>query len=324
MSVLGKLIYQLYYQPKGKRAIIKKFGGSRNYSQMLKAEQAMKVYALNDLKIDADLSPQGKFKINFLTGDRFIHQTLFCTYSFFKYLEQYEAADFSVNYYDDGTLGAGLTAALKKRAPQVRVITSGETERIIAEHLPQSKYPYLNKNVRMFPLFKKLIYPNLGNEGLLTFFDSDMLFLDRPVEFLDWLFAVGTNTDKAFCIQDVQRSYGYTDAEILRLWPKAIHHDINSGMYTLHSKNMDWEFIEELAKQLEQHYGPHYYMEQLITAILLERSGDLMAAPKSKYIVFPSYEQIQHQTGTLHHYVNESKEYYFKEGWKRQIRSLSF
>jgi hypothetical protein len=193
----------------------------------------------------------------------------------------------------------------------------------LTEHLPASKYPYLNKNVRMFPLFKKLIYPNLGSEGLLTFFDSDMLFLDRPTEFLNWLAGVGTSTDKAFCIQDVQRSYGYTDEEISRLWPKAIPHNINSGLYALHSTNLDWEFIEELAKQFEQNYGPHYYMEQLITAILLERTGNLLAAPKSKYIVFPSYEQIQNQTGILHHYVNESKEFYFKEGWKRQISADS-
>lgn len=319
MSVIGKLVYKIYYGPRNKRAFIKKFGGRRNYSQMLKAEQAMKSYALNDLKIDADLSSSGKFKINFLTGDRFIHQTLFCTYSFLRCLEENETGDFSVNYYDDGTLGAALTAVLHKRFPQIRIITSQETEKVLAEHLPKSKYPYLSKNVEMFPLFKKMIYPNLGNEGLLTFFDSDMLFLGRPVEFLDWLFGVGSSTDKAFCIQDVQRSYGYTDPEILKLWPKAIHHDINSGMYTLHSKNIDWEFIEELAKQFETNYGPHYYMEQLITAILLEKSANLFAAPKSKYIVFPSYEQIKHQTGTLHHYVNESKEFYFKEGWKRQI-----
>jgi|GEM_PF-1722032 len=322
MSALGKLVYRFYYQPKNKRAIIKKFGGRENYLRMLAAEQEMKAYALNKLVINANFNPAGKFKINFLTGEQFIHQTLFCTYSFFKFLSKDEAADFSVNYYSDGTLSADLVFILKNRFPKIRIIESHESKRALAEHLPQSAFPYLNKNVERYPLFKKLIYPNLNNSGLLTFFDSDMLFLNRPSEFLNWLYQ-SDHLDSAFGIQDVTRSYGYGDDEILRIWPKVIQHDINSGLYAIHSSNIDWLFIEDLAKKFEINYGPHYYMEQLITAIILERSRDLSVAPKSEYIVFPSLEQVQKQTGTLHHYVNESKEYYFKDSWKKQIQPIT-
>jgi hypothetical protein len=320
MSALGKLVYKLYYEPKNKRAYIKKFGGRQNYLAMVAAEQEMKAYALNELVIDANLNKTKKFKINFLTGDKFIHQTLFCTYSFFRFLDHREKNDFSVNYYSDGTLSAELIAVLNRRFPGIRIIDADEIESVLTEHLPKSVYPYLNKNVQLFPLFKKLIYPNLNNTGMLTFFDSDMLFIARPSEYIDWLYEKETNPCAAFCIQDTQRSYGYTNAEILRVWPKAIRQDINSGMYALHSNNIDWGLIETLAKQFELNYGPHYYMEQLITAIMLERSTDLFTAPKSEYVVFPSIEQVRKQTGTLHHYVNESKEYYFKESWKKQIQ----
>ena len=320
MSILGKLIYSLYYKPKGKKAIIQKFGGKESYMAMLAAEREMRSYALNDLMIPGNFNDSGSFKINFLTGDQFIHQTLFCTYSFFRFLDQDEIANFSVNYYSDGTLSPELVSILRKRFPTIRIINSDETDKTLTDHLPQSKFPYLNKNVRRFPLFKKLIYPNLNNEGLLVFFDSDMLFLRRPSELLNWIYQAERNTDRAFCIQDVQRSYGYSDEEIAHVWPKAIEHDINSGLYALHSKNLDWSFFETLLQKFEVSYGSHYYMEQLMTAIMLERSPDLFVAPKSDYIVFPLKEQVDNQVGTLHHYVNESKEYYFKEGWRRQIR----
>jgi len=42
----------------------------------------------------------------------------------------------------------------------------------------------------------------------------------------------------------------------------------------------------------------------------------LYVASKSEYIVLPTEEQVDNQTGTLHHYVNESKEVYFKKAWK--------
>ena len=190
----------------------------------------------------------------------------------------------------------------------------------MAEHLPQIAFPFLNRNVERFPLFKKLIYPNLNNEGLSTFFDSDMLFLSRPTDFLNWLYQIDNNTDTAFCIQDVNRSYGYSEKEILNVWPQKIKNDINSGMYTIHSRNFDWVLIEDLVKKFETNYGPHYYLEQLLTAIILERSKTLIVAPKSEYIVFPSIDQIKKQTGTLQHYVNESKEYYFKESWRQLVQ----
>ena len=95
--------------------------------------------------------------------------------------------------------------------------------------------------------------------------------------------------------------------------------NINSGMYSLCSELIDFSFIERLVHEFDSRYGSQYYMEQLITAILLEKSGNLFAAPQDDYIVLPSREQIKFQTGTLHHYVNESKEFYFKESWRSQI-----
>ena len=319
MSILGKLLYRLYYQRKNQEAVVKKFGGKKNYLKMQAAEDEMRHYALNNLSTRSDFSDQGKFKINFLTGEKFIHQTLFCTYTFLRFLTKEEAKKFSINYYSDGTLTSSTARIIAARFPQIKVISFEETTKAIQECLPPSSYPYLRKKVETLPLFKKLVYPHLNCIGLSLFFDSDMLFLKRPNNLLNWLYQHGDDSDAAFCIQDVERSYGYTDQEILSVWPNPIKTDINSGLYAIWSEKIEFSFVEQLIKDFETRFGSQYYLEQLITAIILERSANLTVAAKTDYVVLPSVEQIKEQSGILHHYVNQSKEYYFKESWKRQL-----
>ena len=322
MSIFGRLAYKLYYEPKSRQAIIKKFGGKKSYLEMLKAEQDMKWYALNDLVINGDFNAEGKYKLNFLTGDKFLHQTLFCTNSFFRFLSSNESGMFSVNYYSDGSLSKSSIQILKARFPRITIIDYEITMLAIKNFLPNAAFPYLNKNVKALPLFKKLIFTHLNNKGSSTFLDSDMLFWEKPVAFLDWLYKKSDNANCSFCIQDTQRSYGYSDSDILKVWSTPIMHNINSGMYSIHSEKMDFQLIEALVKEFEEKLGSQYYVEQLITAIILEKSPELYVAAKSEYIVLPSYDQIKNQIGTLHHYVNESKGYYFKESWRRQISSI--
>ena len=321
MSALGKLLYKYYFKPKGARSFLNKFGGEENYQQMIAAEKNMKKYALNNLVIDSGFSDAGQFKINFLTGDNFIHQTLFCTYSFFKFLTVEESNNFCVNYYSDGTLSNFNIEILKTKFPNIKVIDSNEMSKAMQENLPESRFPYLNKNVSKFPLFKKLVYPHIKTTGLSTFFDSDMLFYKRPKEFIDWLYSQSLSGSEAFCIQDVKRSYGYRDSQILKAYPNPIINNLNSGMYSLYSESIDFNFVEKLIKDLETRFGSNYLAEQLITAILLEKSLGVHIAPKSEYIVFPTKGQIESSSGTLHHYVDESKEGYFKYAWKQMIES---
>ena len=321
MSFLGKIIYKFYYKGKSDRAYMQKFGGKANYLDMLQAEQEMRTYALHKLTIDSGFKPDGKFKLNFLTGDKFIHQTLFCTYSFFKFLTTEESSNFSVNYFSDGSLSGETMALLKSRFPAVRVIDTHQINDLRSTYLPKSIFPLLNKKVNTLPLFKKLIYPHLNNSGLAIFFDSDMLFMRRPVAFLNWLYQFGDDAKQAFCIQDINRSYGYTDEQILKVWPAPVKNDINSGLYAINSAQIDFKWIEAIANKFETQYGSQYYMEQLITAILLEKTGNLTVASKADYIVLPDIAQIENQTGVLHHYVNESKRLYFKQSWKNQVNA---
>ncbi|MHB8206940.1 hypothetical protein [Mucilaginibacter sp.] len=319
MSIAGKILYEFYYQPKNQLEVVRKFGGKQNYEKMLAAEQEMKNHALELLTINGDFSPMGEFKINFLTGDRFIHQSLFCVYSFFKFLTPEESQQFSVNFYSDGTLSQGVISVLQTKFPQIRLVPFGETQQALREHLPVLSYPRLNKKTAAMPLFKKLIYPHLNQTGGAAFFDSDMLFLKKPIAFLKWVEQFKMQENAAFCILDVERSYGYQEEEILKIWPGGIQHNINSGMYGIDSRQIDFDFIEKLVCDFENNFGSQYYLEQMITAIILEKNGNLFVADSEEYIVLPGTEQIRSQTGTLHHYVNESKEFYFKDSWRKQL-----
>jgi hypothetical protein len=143
-----------------------------------------------------------------------------------------------------------------------------------------------------------------------------MLFQKKPTELIEWL---NKNTDmptQAFGIFDVIRSYGYNDKAIETIYPPGVKHNINAGLYVLHSESIDFDLIENLIKSFRSKYGLSYYLEQLITAILLERSQELHLGNALDYIVMPSKDQVLNQSGELHHYVAESKEWYFKNAWR--------
>jgi len=316
MSLLGKLLYQLYYQPLQRKHTFKKFGGKDNYNAIIRAEQDMKKYALEHLQME-QLSSTGKIKINLLTGEKYLHQSLFCVYSLFKQISDFEKADISVCFYDDGSLTPDLLALLAAKYPFIKVICQRTSRKNVDSILPNANYPFIHKKLDNFQLIKKLVYIHAGNSGLNCFFDSDMLFVKKPAELMKWLYENADRREHAFGIFDVMRSYGYTNDEINAVYPPGVVRNINSGLYAIHSEEIDFDLVENLLKGFECGYGPNYYQEQLITAIILERSKGLHIAPQSDFIVMPSKEQTINQHGVLHHYVAESKEWYFKAGWRQ-------
>jgi hypothetical protein len=318
MSLFGRLLYKLYYQPLQRKHTLKRFGGKENYEALLSAEQDMKVYALEHLEM---VQPSGTrtFKINFLTGEKYIHQTLFCVYSLFKQLSDAEKADLDICFFDDGSLTPVLLSSLAAKFPFIKVMNQTASMATVENVLPSANYPFIHKKLSNFPLMKKLVYIHAGNSGLNCFFDSDMLFLKKPAELLEWLSNNADQRHHAFGIFDVMRSYGYTIEAVNAIYSEGVVHNINSGLYAVHSDQIDFDLVEYLIKGFETRYGPNYYQEQLITAILLERSKRLHMAAASDFIVMPTKEQTITQAGVLQHYVAESKEWYFRKGWQQLI-----
>ena len=320
MSFIGKLLYRCFYKPIGEHLTIKKYGGYKAYNKMLESEAEMKDFALNSLQINLQFNPDGKFKLNFLTGEKFLHQTLFCLASFSKFLSEEEAKNFSITFYDDGTLTNDFLLLIKNKISNVRIISYQDSIQNLRDKLPLETYPYIHKKVKDLFFFNKIFFIHSYDEpGLKIYLDSDMLFINRPSELLSWLNENYLDPTASFTLEDVERSYGYSDEIISLLAKEIVTHKYNAGFYGIHSSKIDFDEIEQLIKTIETNYGPSYYMEQFITALILNRQKNLYILPNTEYIVFPNKEESELQIGKLHHYVNISKKEYFNLSWRFQI-----
>jgi len=319
MSLIGKLVYNLYYLPRSRKATIEKYGGISNYNSILVAEEKMKTYASTKLSINSPFHKNGIFEINYITGKKHIHQTLLSVFSFFKHLNASEARNFRINFFDDGSIDHELRSKLERKFPNINLISYYDGLVKFNKLYNKNHYPYLHKKVKELPFFLKLFFIHPGNEGLHVYIDSDTLFLSKPAAFLKWLNENYLDKETAFAIKDITQNYGYSDEVIKKVYNGYVPECLNAGFYAIHSETVDFNLIEALIRKLETGPGSSYYMEQFITAVLLGQYQKLFVAPQTEYIVFPSKEQIEHQSGVFHHYVDVSKEGYFKESWLKQI-----
>jgi hypothetical protein len=321
MSLLGKLFYKYYYGPKVKKDIIAKFGGQENFEKINECEAKMKAYAFERLVIHHQFHQQGKYQLFFLSGEKFLHQTLFCIYSLFRFLTKEEAAQFSITILDDGSLSDSRKVFLANKYSGIRVLSLLDAVRQVESNLPRKKFPFIHEAIDGLILFKKLFFTHSDlRPGLKIFLDSDMLFVRRPDLFLEWIRINGEKKEKYFGIEDVGVNYGYSNSLITEISKTVTSVAINSGFYGINTSSLDFEYLEQILKKIITAEGIHYYCEQFVTGIILtKRPENLTVLPKSDYIVLPCERQVSMQDGVLHHYVDTSKEWYFKKGWERVI-----
>jgi hypothetical protein len=114
---------------------------------------------------------------------------------------------------------------------------------------------------------------------------------------------------------DVEESYGYSKALIASLAQAKIPDRVNVGICGLNSDDIDWEELEYWAKTLIDSEGTTYYMDQALSAMLMAGKS-CKISPASDYIVMPNQEEVIQPKAVLHHYVDKSKPWYFRYGWK--------
>jgi hypothetical protein len=248
-----------------------------------------------------------------------MHQTLFCIYSFCKFLTEEERSQFAYRVYDDGSLSPALFQTVRERFPFVEIVPYTEMLAKVKAKLPVKDFPYLHTKLKLYPIIYKLVFVHLFGKGPQPILDSDMLFVRRPDELIDWIKSMDSLRDETFYIQDLGRYYGYSDVLMESIAGPKLPAMINGGLYILQSEKIDFAEIESLIRELEEAEGSQYYLEQALIAILASRYKKQVTASKSRYIVGPSKEDVHEQKGVLHHFVNTSKEFYFKEGWRKAI-----
>ncbi|NEU06793.1 glycosyl transferase [Flavihumibacter sp. R14] len=309
------LINIFYRHPKSALKKYRRFGGILNYLKINNERNLMKKASLNLPTVISN--PEG-LPIYFLTGKDYLYQTLFCIHS----LSKATKVNFKFILIDDGSMDDLIRRQIHHQLPGSQIITSLMIKENLNNFLPQHLYPYLHHKRSIYPHIKKLtdIHTIPGSSWKLVL-DSDMLFLNEPDELISWL----QEPKEPLHMIDCEESYGYSEKLMSELSRTTIPSLVNVGAIGLNSQQINWKTLEAWAQSLEEKEGACYYLEQALTAMLI---GDKKSTvlDKKKYIVNPSQNDIINQNGVLHHYVDLSKEGYFKKAWKmhsnQQIKSF--
>jgi hypothetical protein len=245
--------------------------------------------------------------IYFLTGKNYLYQTLFCIQSLSKVM----ATNFTVVLVDDGSFDDNFIQTAHRLLPGASIISQDIINKNLDDILPEQLFTALHHKRRVYPHIKKLtdVHTLPGTWKLVL--DSDMLFWRKPEAIINWL----KNPDKPIYMQDCQNSYGYSKELMEELSGAKIPDLINVGAIGLNSATIDWVKLNNWVEVMESKEGTSYYLEQALTAMLLGET-DSVVLPASEYIVNPGADIINNKTGVLHHYVDLSKEGYFKKAWK--------
>jgi hypothetical protein len=303
---LGRVVYWGYYWPKG---IIKKTL-QRGLMNQIIDRQAQRQMEQSVHQLPALIPCVNPTKIYFLSGHRFWYQTCFCVYS----LIQQSGIYFRPVIHDDGTLTPSDQAAIRRIFPDAEVIDSPMIEAQLDECLPWQQFPMLRSRRLEYFNLRKLTDIHLNSTGWKLVLDSDMLFFRKPEFLLNWL-----QHPMAPCYMlDVATAYGYSDALMQQLAGVPIPERINVGICGLQSDAIDWHELEYWCKSMITEEGMHYYQEQAICAMLMARYPSVIA-PEADYRLMPDRAEVQQPKAVMHHYVADSKPWYFRYGWRQVL-----
>lgn len=303
---LGRIAYKLFYEPKGKVRKVFKQGLYNSY--IINRENGAMRKAALQLKIPVghdDNLPT--YQVYFLTGKKYWYQTTFCIYSLAKVAK----AHIKPVIFDDGSIDEALASQMRSQFPDIMIHRIYEIEERLNNYLPDSKFPYLRRRRGIYPHIRKLTDVHAGNIGWKLLLDSDMLFFQQPKLLFDWL----DHSRQPIHMLDCDNSYGYSFGLMEELTGCKIPQKLNVGAIGFKSEEIDWDKVEYWARLLEEREGSHYYQEQAIWAMLMSNYA-CIAMPRQDYVVLPEHKEVIKPQAILHHYVAESKEWYFKYAWK--------
>jgi len=309
MSLPGKLLYHLWYRPYGYTRDLIKDGGprQRRLTELGRQEMEAAAYTLAP-------PPSGcgnPVELHFLTGKKYWFQTAFCLWSFAAASKR----PLAPVLFDDGSLSESYIEPLKRLFPTLRIITAAESLARLDQFLPESRYPSLRARRLVYPHLKKLLDLHVGQRGYRLQMDSDLLFFRSPDCLLDW----HDNPQCPLHAEDVSNAYGYPLGMLAELsgYPN-VPERVNAGLLGLRSEDFDWDKMEYWCRELLTRKGPSYYQEQAFLAMLLAGRECIVPAP-SDYVILPKPPEALRCEAVMHHYVAESRRWYYPHNWRRFI-----
>jgi hypothetical protein len=310
MITPGGLLLRLYHEPLGRVRRSLANGGPLAERETERQRREMEAAAA-ELPPLPEIPDTRPVALHLMTGNRFWYQTAFCLHSFAKAAHTNVQAEL----YDDGSLDGACSAHLFRLGPGVRIHNLAESNEKLDRHLPASRFPTLRERWLNYPNIRKLTDVHLGASGWKLVIDSDLLFFRRPDLLLDWLAAPGRPLHAVDC----QESYGYSRALMERLAGAPIPPLVNVGLCGLRSDDIDWEEMESWCAELIAAERTSYYLEQALVAMLVARRQPCVVAPAPDYVTRPGRDEVLEPRAVMHHYVAESKRWYFRQGWRHVI-----
>jgi hypothetical protein len=308
---LGRLALQLWHRPVGRLRDSLRAGGplQQRRTDLGRAEMEQAAHAL-PLPSAANGQP---VELHLLTGARFWAQTAFCLWTFARHA----AHPLAPVIYDDGSLRPEHRDALSRLFPATRFQPAGETRARLDALLPTTRFPVLRERWANYPNIRKLTDVHLGSSGWKLVIDSDLLFFRRPDFLLHWLDA----PDRILHAVDCTESYGYSRPLLKDLAGADIPPLVNVGLCGLRSDTLDWDELEHWCTTLHTREKTSYYLEQALVALLAARAQPCAVAPATDYLTLPRPPEAFACRAVMHHYVAESKRWYFQRNWRRVLQS---
>lgn len=311
MSFAGRTLYHVWHRPIGWARGVAADGGPLERWRTTRGRTAMTAAART---LPAPSRAGAPMEVHLLTGARFWDQTAFCLWT----LARHSGRALAPVIYDDGSLSPSHRDALARLFPATRFVARSEAIARLDELLPTARFPALRERWLHYPNLRKLIDPHLGRRGWKLVLDSDLLFFRRPEFLLSWLDA----PDRPLHAVDCETAYGYSRSLMESLAGAPLADLVNVGLTGLRSDDLDWEKIERWCATLLAREGPHYYLEQALIAMLVA-GRDCAIAPAYDYVTCPQPPEVDACAAVMHHYVAQSKRWYFRHNWRQTQSSAS-
>ena len=306
----GQFLLRFYHTPLGRIRNSLRNGGPWQERRTARGRQAMEL-AAGTLPGPAAGAGQ-PLELHLLTGRRFWYQSAFCLWT----LAHQAGRPLAPVIYDDGSLTAEFQAPLARLFPATRFVPQAETVARLDEFLPAARYPVLRERWLNYPNIRKLTDPHVGRRGWKLVLDSDLLFFHRPQFLLDWLAA----PDRPLHAVDCTTSYGYSHPLMSELAGAPVAGLVNVGLTGLNGGELDWDRLEHWCATLIAREKTSYYLEQALIAMLVA-GRPCAIAPAADYVTLPVLPEARACHAVMHHYVANSKRWYFQQNWRRSLSS---
>lgn len=306
MSLAGRIVYQTWHRPAGYVRSVLAAGGPLEVWRTARGRAAMEAAA----RTLPALPPAtgAPVELHLLTGRRFWYQTAFCLWTFARHARR----PLAPVIYDDGSLAGEFRAPLLRLFPAARFVERADAIARLDAHLPAARFPVLRERWLNYPNLRKLLDPHVGRSGWKLVIDSDLLFFRRP----DFLLAWADAPDRPLHAVDCETSYGYSRGLMDALAGAPVADRVNVGLTGLDGAALDWEQLERWTATLHAREGTSYYLEQALIAMLV--AGRACAiAPAADYVTCPRPPEADRCAAVMHHYVADSKPWYFRRNWRR-------